>query len=141
MLDWIIAHRRGSHLGALQVTEANLETPLPLIDIVNECLEALVVYNTYKPYKPYNTASDMLDEHKLCANDTYDSNSKQAESCHNPATLFETVPQYSSPATPVAHQDAYVALKGDFSSPLLPYSQPLDVSRSTCARWRRVATL
>ncbi|GHO56150.1 neuraminidase-like domain-containing protein [Ktedonobacter robiniae] len=138
-LEDMIAQRRGN-LGSLQVTEANLETPLPLIDIVNECLEAVaaqVPLSSPPAGVVYNTACDMLDEHTLCADedDTHDKHNshrhnKHVESCHNPATLFETAPQYSSPATPVAQPGAYDRLESDFSSPLLPYSQPLDISRS-----------
>ncbi|GHO98831.1 hypothetical protein KSF_088790 [Reticulibacter mediterranei] len=136
-LEDMIAQRRGP-LGLLQVTEANLETPLPLIDIVNECLEAVAAQVPSPPAGVvHNTAGDRLDEHKLCAveDDTHGhhhshKHNKHTESCHNPAALFETVPQYSSPATLVAQAGAYDQLKSDFSSPLLPYSQPLDISRS-----------
>ena len=134
-LEDLIAQRRGN-LGSLQVTETNLETPLPLIDIVNECLEAIaaqVPLSSPPTGVVYNTASDMLDEHYLCAgdeHDKHDTHAHQGESCHNPATLFATVPQYSSPATPVAFAGAYKNLKRDFSSCHLPYSQPLDINRS-----------
>ena len=43
---------------------------------------------------------------------------------------FEALPKRSSPATPVKKPVAYDKLKVDFSSPLLPYSQPLDICRS-----------
>ncbi len=140
-LEDIIALRRGN-LGSLQVTEANLETPLPLIDIVNECLEAIAAQMPLSNPPAgvvYNTTSDMLDEHKLCpdeddAHDKHDSHADRGDSCHKPATLFATVPQYSSPATPVAQPDAYDKLKSDFSSCHLPYSQPLDINRSYLRR-------
>jgi Tc toxin complex TcA C-terminal TcB-binding domain len=136
-LGRIIAQRRGN-LGSLPVTEANLETPLPLIDIVNECLEAVaaqVPVSSPPAGVVYNTAGDMLDEHKLCADeddehDKHDSHVDQSEASHKPATLFAAVPQYSSPATPVAQPGAYDKLKSDFSSCHLPYSQPLDINRS-----------
>lgn len=142
-LEAIIARRRGK-LGSLQVTEANLETPLPLIDIVNECLEAIAAQQMPLSSPPasvvYNTAGDKLDEHKLCqdGDDKHDQHDMHAdyadhadrgESCHRPATLFAAVPQHSSPATPVDQAGAYDKLKSDFSSCHLPYSQPLDINR------------
>ncbi|GCE06809.1 neuraminidase-like domain-containing protein [Dictyobacter aurantiacus] len=142
-LENMLALRRGS-LGALQVTEANLETPLPLIDIVNECLEAITAQVPLASPPAgviYNTASDKLDEHKLCTDEddtdekhSPDRHHKHAEACHNPARLFEAVPQYSSPATPVAQPGAYEKLKSDFSSCHLPYAQSLDISRSYLRR-------
>ncbi len=124
-LDAIIARRRGN-LGWLQVTEANLETPLPRIDLANECLEALVA-TPGSPPAIYTTASDRLDGYTLCADDA---DNDHPGVCHKPAVLFETLPQYSSPATPVAQATAYDTLSKDFSSPLLPYAQSLDISRS-----------
>lgn len=140
-LEAKLALRRGD-LGSLQVTEANLETPLPLIDIVNECLEAIaaqVPLSSPPAGVVYTTASDTLDEHKLCQDEEdkhykHDSHADQGEACHKPATLFATVPQYSSPATPVAQPGTYDKLKSDFSSCHLPYSQPLDINRSYL-RW------
>ncbi len=44
--------------------------------------------------------------------------------------LFAALPEHSTPATPVKKPGAYVKLADDFSSPLLPYSQPLDISRA-----------
>ena len=136
-LEAILALRRGD-LGSLQVTEANLETPVPLIDIANECLEAIaaqVPLSGPPAGVVYNTASDTLDEHKLCRDeddehDKHDAHTGRGEACHKPATLFASVPQYSSPATPIAQPGAYDKLKSDFSSCHLPYSQPLDINRS-----------
>src|SRR5271157_1816685 len=126
-LDGAIATRRGP-LGNLLASCANLETPLPLIDIVNECLESLVVSTpSVTAGVVYNTPSDALAGHKLCATDH---GHHSSETCHDPATLFATQPAYSSPAVPVQQPTAYVALASDFSSPDLPYSQPLDISRT-----------
>lgn len=52
------------------------------------------------------------------------------EACHDPATLFEALPEHSTPATPVAEPGAYEILARDFSRCILPYSQPLDINRS-----------
>ncbi|BCL79066.1 insecticidal toxin complex protein [Ktedonobacteria bacterium brp13] len=129
-LEWIVAHRRGN-LGKLEVTEANLETPLPRIDLVNECLEALVATPGSSSGVIYKTAGNKLDEHWLCTEGSHsDADKSHSGACHHPATLFETLPQYSSPATPVAQANAYDTLSKDFSSPLLPYAQALDISRS-----------
>jgi hypothetical protein len=54
--------------------------------------------------------------------------------CHDPATLFGAVPEYSTPAPPstpnaAVEPAAFNALKHDFSSCCLPYSQALDVVR------------
>ncbi len=124
-LDAKIARRRGN-LGWLQVTEANLETPLPRIDLVNECLEALVA-TPGSPPEVYSTASDKLDGYILCADDA---DNDHPGVCHKPATLFETLPEHSSPATSVMNATAYDTLSKDFSAPLLPYAQSLDISRS-----------
>ena len=98
----LLAGRRGD-LGSLQASKANLETPVPSVDLVNECLENLaagaasgVVYNTGQ--------DDLL-----------------------------AVPQYSSPAVPVAEPAGYATLSTDFSAPELPYAQPLDVVRGYLA--------
>lgn len=129
-LGTLIATRRGN-LGNLQATAANLETPLPRIDLVNECLEALVTTPGSTSGVTYTTASDKLDTYMLCTDDSHDDASKgHTETCHMPATLFETLPEYSSPATPVAQPGAYDTLRSDFSACCLPYSQSLDISRS-----------
>jgi hypothetical protein len=44
--------------------------------------------------------------------------------------LFAAIPEHSTPATPVERPGAYTTLEADFTSPLLPYSQSLDISRS-----------
>ncbi len=122
-----LASRRGS-LGDLQASYTNLHTPLPMIDLVNESLEAMVA-NDQGHGTIYNTSSDEVGGHHLLENgstkqpagDTYH---------HDPPTLLEALPEHSSPATPVAEPQAYETLKSDFTAPELPYSQPLDVNRS-----------
>jgi len=127
----LIEKRRGP-LGELHVTRANLETPMPLIDLVNECLEALAGQVTEPPAGVvYDTSATELEGHKLqsmCSKGNPDGNQTSFE--HDPGTLFAAMPEHSSPATPVRQDDAYLELQSDFSSPILPYSQPLDVSRS-----------
>lgn len=120
-LGALIASRRGP-LGNLLATAANVHTTLPLIDIVNENLEALV--DSGVPGVVYDTNGITLGGHTLRPADDDDG------AGHAPNTLFAALPEHSTPATPVKKPGAYVALAGDFSSPLLPYSQPLDISRS-----------
>lgn len=126
-----IAKRRGL-LGDLHATRANLGTPLPLIDLVNESLEALVAeLPGALSGAVYDTSGNELAGHKLRTGDKQPgSGNSQAPFLHDPSTLFAALPEHSSPATPVAIPGAYDKLKSDFTSPLLPYSQSLDISRS-----------
>jgi Tc toxin complex TcA C-terminal TcB-binding domain len=118
-----LANRRGS-LGSLLATKVNLEVPLPSIDLVNESLEYMVANDTAFGVV-YGTTSDNLGGHELIS-----TTSATGAFQHDPETLFEALPEHSTPALPTAAQPAYDKLKNDFSSCLLPYSQPLDVSRS-----------
>ncbi|HWN67040.1 MAG TPA: neuraminidase-like domain-containing protein [Haliangium sp.] len=121
-----VNERRGP-FGDLHVTRANVETPLPLIDLVNECLEALA---TQAPANlagvVYDTAALELNGHTLKNPDSSDPSVR----AHDPATLFAAMPEHSSPATPVKKPGGYEKLRSDFSAPVLPYSQPVDVCRS-----------
>lgn len=132
-LSELVAARRGP-LGALSVIRSNLETPLPLLDLVNESLEQLVA--TGSPGVVHDTASERLPstaEGHLLRNP--DAASESAEG-HDPATLFAALPEHSSPATPGASLVAYGLgrLRDDLTGPELPYSQPLDVNRSYLER-------
>src|SRR5689334_7650218 len=125
-----IAGRR--NFGDLAVTTANLETPVPLIGIVNECLENLATNSAANPVA-YNTNTKVVAGHELCEQDCCCSKGgeeEQQSSCNTPARLFCALPEHSTPATPVALPGAYEKLKKDFSCCCLPYSQPLDISRS-----------
>lgn len=117
----LIAPRRGP-LGDLHATAANVHTTLPLIDIVNENLEDLA--DNDAPGVVYDTNGTTLAAHTLRPAD--DENGAG----HDPNTLFAALPEHSTPATPVKLPGAYTKLAGDFSSPRLPYSQPLDISRA-----------
>lgn len=120
-LGTLIATRRGP-LGNLHATAANVHTTLPLIDIVNENLEDLVDDGTSGAV--YDTAGGMLGGHTLKPADD------QEAAGHAANTLFAALPEHSTPATPVKKPGAYAKLANDFSSPRLPYAQPLDISRS-----------
>lgn len=122
-----IKERRGD-LGALHVTCANAETPLPVIDLVNECLESMVA-NDSTSGVVYDTAVDAYAGHQLRGLDEPDDPDADPYR-HDPATLFAALPEHSAPATPVAEPQAFTKLAQDFSSPLLPYDEALDVNRS-----------
>lgn len=127
-LKHLLDTRRG-RLGDLSVSRTNLETPLPLIDLVNECLEAIAVNLPTGAGVIYNTAVAELGGHKLQALGA-NAGTSQTEFRHEPETLFEALPEHSSPAVPVKEPDAYDELRSVFTAPLLPYSQPLDINRS-----------
>ncbi|WP_260955701.1 Tc toxin subunit A-related protein [Pseudomonas citri] len=117
----LLAPRRGA-LGDLHATAANVHTKLPLIDIINENLEDLV--DNGAPGVVYDTGATALGGHALKPVDTDNGTGHAAD------TLFAALPEHSTPATPVKKPDAYVKLADDFSSPRLPYSQSLDISRT-----------
>jgi hypothetical protein len=122
----LLSTRRGP-LGDLHATHANLETPLPLIDLVNESLEALAAGG--KTGVVYDTAGSTLAGHQLESGDG-PASGDQGVFRHNPQTLFGALPEHSSPATPVKKTAAYDTLRKDFTSPVLPYAQALDLNRS-----------
>jgi hypothetical protein len=141
-LGSMVSQRRGP-LGALLASCANVETPLPLVDIVNENLEALgaaviAAPGTQPAGVVYNTSGDKLAGFPLCVETPCP---PDRVACHDPATSFGAMPEYSTPATPLpANADVtpavYNALEVDFSCCQLPYSQALDVNRSYVA-WLR----
>ncbi|MFZ0420270.1 MAG: neuraminidase-like domain-containing protein [Candidatus Sulfotelmatobacter sp.] len=131
-----VTARRGP-LGTLLASCANLETPLPLIDLVNESLEYLGATQPSSTQPPsgtvYNTSEDELAGYELCKQDDCKRDDRR---CHEPPVVFGALPEYSTPATPVVGENdsveplVYNNLKTDFSSCCLPYSQALDVSRT-----------
>jgi hypothetical protein len=129
-LGSVLAGRRGP-LGNLLATCANVETRLPVVDIVNECLEYMGAATTNTTGAVYATADDELAGFRL----------RQKRECEpepeafEPEALFAAMPEHSTPATPDAANQAvepavFDNLKADFSACDLPYSQALDVSRS-----------
>jgi hypothetical protein len=132
-LQTVLNKRRGP-LGDLSASCANLETALPLIDIVNENLEYLGVAAAPTNGTVYDTSADKLAAHLLCRDEPCPPD-ECAPFCHEPALIFGALPEYSTPATPVAANSAvepavFNILKKDFSACRLPYSQALDVSRT-----------
>lgn len=137
-LGSVIAQRRGP-LGELAASCANLETPLPLIDIVNECLEFMAATPATNG-TVYNTSADAVAGYVLCK-EGCEEEKKSDSGCHDPAELLCALPEYSTPGTPVVSSDplesnqnvepvVYDILKWDFSACCLPYSQELDVNRT-----------
>ncbi|MFM5885377.1 MAG: neuraminidase-like domain-containing protein [Novosphingobium sp.] len=110
-LATLLAGRRGP-LADLHASAANIHAAIPLIDIVNENLEALAD----------GSAGGVV----------YDTSANAAEN-RAYEVLRAAIPEHSSPATPVKRPGAYAKLAADFSAPGLPYSQPLDIARSYLA--------
>lgn len=132
-LQVALSKRRGP-LGELSASSANLETPLPLIDIVNENLEFMGASAVPMNGTVYDTSADKLAGHLLCRDEPCQPD-ECAPFCHEPARIFGALPEYSTPATPVAANGSvepavFNILKKDFSACHLPYSQALDVSRT-----------
>lgn len=119
----ILSLRRGT-LGNLKATMANLETPIPLIDLVNESLETLASGGGALPGAVYDTASHSLAGFPL-GNGVKDLHAEE---------MFDAIPEHSSPAVPVGSPAVYGILKADFTAPSLPYAQHLDINRSYLRR-------
>jgi Tc toxin complex TcA C-terminal TcB-binding domain/Protein of unknown function (DUF2934) len=138
-LGSVIAQRRGP-LGQLAASCANLETPLPLIDIVNECLEFMASSSPATNGTVYNTSADTVAGYALCK-EGCQPEEKRHSICHDPAELLCALPEYSTPGTPAVFSDpmesnqnvepaVYNILEWDFSACCMPYSQALDVNRT-----------
>ena len=102
-LGLLVTGRRGP-VGGLLATAANLEIPLPLIDMVNESLEYLGSNLKTSCGAVYNTSRDRR--------------------------IVAAIPEYSSPATPVQQPTVYETLRNCFTASDLPYCQALDICRT-----------
>ncbi|MEH7275211.1 neuraminidase-like domain-containing protein [Neobacillus vireti] len=118
-----LAKRRGP-LGNLLASQANLDVPIPLIDLVNESLEYMVANNSVSGMI-YNTSKDQVGGHDLKT-----TTNPKRDFRHDPETLLEALPEHATSAIVTKAQTAYDKLKNDFSACVLPYSQPLDVVRT-----------
>ena len=95
-----VGQRRGP-IGDLPASCANLETALPLIDIVNECLEYMASLTTTPTCGTvYDTSADALAGYTLCQDDPCPDRDQEPP-CHEPDRIFAALPEYSTPATPV----------------------------------------
>jgi Tc toxin complex TcA C-terminal TcB-binding domain len=125
--------RRGP-LGQLSASCANLETPLPLIDIANENLEFMGSNLGQAHGVVFDTSEDVLDGFALCRDEPCEEVEHHRD-CHEPAEIFSALPEHSSPVTRTLANGnidptIYDMLRVDFSACSLPYSQPLDVNRA-----------
>src|SRR3984957_8734184 len=84
-LGSVLAQRRGP-IGNLAASCANLETPLPLIDIVNECLEFMGTQTSPTNGTVYDTSSDALAGHVLCHDKPCPEKDEEPD-CHDPARI------------------------------------------------------
>jgi receptor-binding and translocation channel-forming TcA subunit of Tc toxin/ABC toxin-like protein len=128
--------RRGP-IGDLAASCGNLDTQLPVVDLVNECLEFMGSVAAPSAGVVYDTSEDALAGHELCDTECCGPDEEDSD-CHEPDKIFAAIPEYSTPGIPVAANSAietavYQTLRSDLSNCCLPYSQPLDVSR-TCLR-------
>jgi hypothetical protein len=143
----VIAQRRGP-VGQLAASCANLETPFPLIDLVNECLEFMAAAMPATSGTVYDTSVDAVAGYVFCKEGCdaekgkkQDGHAPCCDPCHDPCTLLGALPEYSTPGTPAvsaipleSNQNVeplvYQNLEDDFSSCCLPYSQAIDVNRT-----------
>lgn len=133
----VLSPRRGP-LGQHAASTANLTTPLPLVDLVNECLEYLAAATAPSGGTVYDTAPDVLAGFPLHAPGPAqdgDELADEPEHRYDAARLLAALPAHSTPAPPDAanaavEPAAFDRLAGDFSSWLLPYSQAADVART-----------
>ncbi|MGC0327213.1 hypothetical protein RKD23_000203 [Streptomyces sp. SAI-170] len=102
--DLVVA-RRGP-VDQLRATAANLGTAIPVVDLVDESLEALAGSPGTGKGAVHDTSADLTDE-DLAAR-----------------------PEHSTPAVPLPAGATYTPLATDVSHPLLPYHQALDIARS-----------
>src|SRR5579859_5179096 len=116
-----VARRRGP-IGALHATAANLNIPIPCIDLVIESLEALGGAPASGCGAIYDTNPISLAGYDI------------GTGGHDAVVMYKTMPGHSSPAIPVARPAIYDTLKGCFTAPSLPYSQPLDLCRTYLRR-------
>lgn len=121
-LQYILQTRCGP-LSELEVSPANLKGSLPLIDIVNESLEALVEQASTGSERRglvYNMDETAVGNLKLgTENGGLD-----------PAEALLAIPQHSTPQLINTTTKAYEVLRSDISAPCLPYDQELDINRS-----------
>ena len=138
-LGSVVSLRRGP-IGNLAASCANLDIELPVIDLVNECLEYMGSFAAPSAGTVYDTSDDALAGFKLCEEDCCSADHDDP-TCHDPRKIYGALPEYSTPGAPVAANSAvelavYDTLEDDFSTCCLPYSQALDVSRTYLRHFR-----
>jgi hypothetical protein len=138
-LGSVVSSRRGP-VGNLAASCANLDIELPVIDLVNECLEFMGSSAAPSAGTVYDTSEDILAGYKLCDEQCCPAD-REDPTCHAPGKIYSALPGYSTPGIPVAADSAvepsvYNLLKSDFSTCCLPYSQAMDVSRTYLRHFR-----
>lgn len=123
-LGQVLASRRGQ-FGSLLVTDANLNTQLPVLDLVNENLESLASNLAVGQGSIYNTEVDGLTGLDIAGAPTLSIPPELAEQ-----DILKALPEHSTPHLPLDQPTIYDTLKSSVVGPALPYSQPLDVSRT-----------
>ena len=137
-LETVLQDRRGP-LSTLRASHANVALCIPLIDIANESLEALMGYlqsdsvfrgtvqNTDD--RSIEVGGFPLDLERETEMETETERVRQGGEL-DPEKALLAIPQHSSPHLPNPPADCYQVLQQDFSSPELPYDQELDINRS-----------
>jgi hypothetical protein len=138
-LGSVVSARRGP-IGDLAASCANLNIELPVVDLVNECLEFMGSVATPSAGTVYDTSDDALAGYKLCEEDCCSAD-RDDPSCHPPEKIYAALAEYSTPGVPVPANSAvepavYDTLEDDFSTCCLPYSQTLDVARTYLRHFR-----
>ena len=123
-LGGVLASRRGP-LASLLVTDANLNTPVPVIDLVNESLEALAADPQAGHGAIYNTANSGLSELDIPGTPPL-----VIAPSLTAQDIVRALPQHSAPHLPLDQPTVYDALKTSVAGPNLPYAQGLDFSRT-----------
>lgn len=120
-----VSARRGA-VGGLHTTVANLEIDVQEVDLVIESLEALGSGGTSgsKTITPavgavYDTSPDLRKVFGVSREDT----------CVKDDALLAAIPEHSSPAVNIEKAAVYDKLRGCFTSPGLPFSRQLEISR------------
>jgi Tc toxin complex TcA C-terminal TcB-binding domain len=124
LLD-VLTSRRGD-FGSLLATSANLDLPLPIIDIVNENLEAFGMGLSQEAYEGpmFNTLDQGLLDLGIDGAEKL-----QTAKLLTEVDLLRALPQHSTPH-PLSSPNIYDTLKAQTGRPNLPYSQGLDVNRT-----------
>ncbi|OAR03095.1 hypothetical protein LLEC1_03148 [Akanthomyces lecanii] len=120
----VLATRRGP-LSNLIVNASNLDTQLPVVDIVNENLESLVADLTANSGAIHNT-----DNAGLTSIDVQSVAPLVVPAGLTEDGILKALPQHSSPHLPQDQPGVYTALASSVAGPDLPYSQSLDISRN-----------
>jgi hypothetical protein len=135
-LGEVLITRRGN-FGNLLVTKTNLDLPLPLVDIVNENLEAFGAGFGQATYQGpmFNTLDQGLTDLDIPGIEKL-----RVPGCLTAADLLHALPQHSTPH-PLSGPNIYDTLKTQLGGSDLPYSQGLDIARTYLGGASRFETM